>query len=67
MWEYFSKSQRCRILPLALILKGYVCTDLHPQSPILFHSDAFDSEYGTVILRISEGLDVSHIVAAEGQ
>uniref|UniRef100_A0A3P8V8M6 Solute carrier family 12 member 1 n=1 Tax=Cynoglossus semilaevis TaxID=244447 RepID=A0A3P8V8M6_CYNSE len=29
--------------------------------------DAFDFEYGTVILRVSEGLDVSHIVEAEGQ
>ncbi|XP_075904810.1 solute carrier family 12 member 1 [Nelusetta ayraudi] len=27
--------------------------------------DAFDFEYGTVLLRISEGLDVSHIVEAE--
>ncbi|KAM3625300.1 uncharacterized protein V6R79_009816 [Siganus canaliculatus] len=27
--------------------------------------DAFDFEYGTVILRMNEGLDVSHIVAAE--
>lgn len=35
--------------------------------PIVFRSDAFDFEYGTVILRITEGLDVSHIVEAEGQ
>uniref|UniRef100_A0A4W6C4G9 Solute carrier family 12 member 1 n=1 Tax=Lates calcarifer TaxID=8187 RepID=A0A4W6C4G9_LATCA len=29
--------------------------------------DAFDFEYGTVILRMNQGLDVSHIVEAEGQ
>lgn len=33
----------------------------------LFNSDAFDFEYGTLILRINEGLDVSHIVEAEGE
>lgn len=33
----------------------------------LFDSDAFDFEYGTVILRMNQGLDVSHIVEAEGQ
>lgn len=31
-----------------------------------FDSDAFDFEYGTVLLRMNEGLDVSHIVEAEG-
>lgn len=34
---------------------------------LVLNSDAFDFEYGTVILRVSEGLDVSHIVEAEGQ
>uniref|UniRef100_A0A8C7ZL76 Solute carrier family 12 member 1 n=1 Tax=Oryzias sinensis TaxID=183150 RepID=A0A8C7ZL76_9TELE len=29
-------------------------------------SDAFDFEYGTVMLRMDEGLDVSHIIKAEG-
>ncbi|XP_069561800.1 solute carrier family 12 member 1 isoform X1 [Brachyistius frenatus] len=29
--------------------------------------DAFDFEYGTVLLRMSEGLDVSHIVEAEDE
>uniref|UniRef100_A0A3B4UUE6 Solute carrier family 12 member 1 n=1 Tax=Seriola dumerili TaxID=41447 RepID=A0A3B4UUE6_SERDU len=29
--------------------------------------DAFDFEYGTLILRMNQGLDVSHIVEAEGQ
>lgn len=38
-----------------------------PHSLFLFDSDAFDFEYGTVLLRINEGLDVSHIVEAEGQ
>lgn len=33
----------------------------------LFDSDAFDFEYGTVLLRMTEGLDVAHIVEAEGQ
>merc|ERR1719309_1289 len=27
--------------------------------------DAFDYEYGTVVLRMSQGLDMSHIVEAE--
>lgn len=67
MWEYFSKSKRCTFLPSVLRLKGNVCADPHPQSPTLFHSDAFDFEYGTVVLRMSEGLDVSHIVEAEGK
>lgn len=34
---------------------------------LLFDSDAFDFEYGTVILRMNEGLDMAHIVEAEGQ
>uniref|UniRef100_A0A671XXL3 Solute carrier family 12 member 1 n=1 Tax=Sparus aurata TaxID=8175 RepID=A0A671XXL3_SPAAU len=29
--------------------------------------DAFDFEYGTLILRMDQGLDVSHLVEAEGQ
>uniref|UniRef100_A0A8D3DRY3 Solute carrier family 12 member 1 n=1 Tax=Scophthalmus maximus TaxID=52904 RepID=A0A8D3DRY3_SCOMX len=29
--------------------------------------DAFDFEYGTLVLRMNQGLDVSHIVEAEGQ
>lgn len=33
----------------------------------LFDSDAFDFEYGTVMLRMNNGLDVTHIVEAEGQ
>lgn len=33
----------------------------------LFGSDAFDFEYGTVILRMNQGLDVSHLVEIEGQ
>lgn len=32
----------------------------------LFDSDAFDFEYGTVMLRVNQGLDVSHIIEAEG-
>lgn len=35
--------------------------------PSLCDSDAFDFEYGTVILRMEQGLDVSHIVEAAGQ
>ncbi|XP_029312620.1 solute carrier family 12 member 1 isoform X2 [Cottoperca gobio] len=35
------------------------------QSYVGILHDAFDFEYGTVILRINEGLDVSHIVEAE--
>lgn len=31
-----------------------------------FDSDAFDFEYGTVVLRMNQGLDVSHIIEAEG-
>lgn len=38
-----------------------------PHSPFLYDSDAFDFEYGTVMLRMDQGLDVSHIVEAEGQ
>lgn len=65
MWAYFSKSHiRCTI---------YINTDrirLHWAASANSHSaysDAFDFEYGTVILRVTEGLDVSHIVEAEGQ
>lgn len=36
-------------------------------SVFLSDSDAFDFEYGTLILRINVGLDVSHLVEAEGQ
>lgn len=36
-------------------------------SSYFFDSDAFDFEYGTVVLRMNQGLDVSHIVEAEGQ
>ncbi|XP_049457361.1 solute carrier family 12 member 1 [Epinephelus fuscoguttatus] len=35
------------------------------QSYVGILHDAFDFEYGTVVLRINEGLDVSHIVEAE--
>nr|AZT78967.1 sodium/hydrogen exchanger 2b [Lateolabrax maculatus] len=35
------------------------------QSYVGILHDAFDFEYGTLILRINEGLDVSHIVEAE--
>ncbi|XP_041794212.1 solute carrier family 12 member 1 isoform X2 [Chelmon rostratus] len=35
------------------------------QSYVGILHDAFDFEYGTVLLRINEGLDVSHIVEAE--
>uniref|UniRef100_A0A3B5BKL6 Solute carrier family 12 member 1 n=1 Tax=Stegastes partitus TaxID=144197 RepID=A0A3B5BKL6_9TELE len=35
------------------------------QSYVGILHDAFDYEYGTMILRIDEGLDVSHIVEAE--
>ncbi len=38
-----------------------------PHSVFLFDSDAFDFEYGTVLLRMNQGLDVSHLVEAEGQ
>uniref|UniRef100_A0A3Q3D2E7 Solute carrier family 12 member 1 n=1 Tax=Hippocampus comes TaxID=109280 RepID=A0A3Q3D2E7_HIPCM len=37
------------------------------QSYVGVLHDAFDFEYGTVILRMDQGLDVSHIVEAEGQ
>lgn len=37
-----------------------------PHSFFLFDSDAFDFEHGTVVLRMNQGLDVSHIVEAEG-
>uniref|UniRef100_A0A3B5BKB3 Solute carrier family 12 member 1 n=1 Tax=Stegastes partitus TaxID=144197 RepID=A0A3B5BKB3_9TELE len=37
------------------------------QSYVGILHDAFDYEYGTMILRIDEGLDVSHIVEAEGR
>lgn len=36
-------------------------------SLLLIDSDAFDFEYGTAMMRMNEGLDVSHIVEAEGQ
>lgn len=38
-------------------------------SLILFlsDSDAFDYEYGILILRMNHGLDMSHIVEEEGQ
>lgn len=39
----------------------------YPHSLSLFDSDAFDFEYGTVIMRMNHGLDVSHLVEAEGQ
>uniref|UniRef100_A0AAY4E7K3 Solute carrier family 12 member 1 n=1 Tax=Denticeps clupeoides TaxID=299321 RepID=A0AAY4E7K3_9TELE len=29
--------------------------------------DAFDFEYGTVVLRISQGLDISHVIKANGK
>lgn len=32
-----------------------------------FGSDAFDFEYGTVIMRMNQGLDVSHLVEIEGE
>lgn len=38
-----------------------------PESLFPFDSDAFDFEYGTLILRMDQGLDVSHLVEAEGQ
>lgn len=38
-----------------------------PHSLFLFASDAFDFDYGTVVMRMNQGLDVSHIVEAEGQ
>uniref|UniRef100_A0AAQ5ZHE6 Solute carrier family 12 member 1 n=1 Tax=Amphiprion ocellaris TaxID=80972 RepID=A0AAQ5ZHE6_AMPOC len=37
------------------------------QSYVGILHDAFDFEYGTVVLRINEGLDVTHIVEAEGR
>uniref|UniRef100_A0A8D0B0Q7 Solute carrier family 12 member 1 n=1 Tax=Sander lucioperca TaxID=283035 RepID=A0A8D0B0Q7_SANLU len=37
------------------------------QSYVGILHDAFDFEYGTVMLRMDQGLDVSHIVEAEGQ
>uniref|UniRef100_A0A3B5BK70 Solute carrier family 12 member 1 n=1 Tax=Stegastes partitus TaxID=144197 RepID=A0A3B5BK70_9TELE len=37
------------------------------QSYVGILHDAFDYEYGTMILRIDEGLDVSHIVEAEDE
>lgn len=36
------------------------------HSIFFFDSDAFDFEYGTVILRMNQGFDVSHIIEAEG-
>lgn len=58
-----------------LIQQAHV-TVIHPQIKawpgvltlfFLFGSDAFDFEYGTLVLRIDQGLDVSHLVEAEGQ
>uniref|UniRef100_A0A669DF74 Solute carrier family 12 member 3 n=1 Tax=Oreochromis niloticus TaxID=8128 RepID=A0A669DF74_ORENI len=37
------------------------------QSYVGILHDAFDFEYGTAMLRVNQGLDVSHIVEAEGQ
>ncbi|XP_022058883.2 solute carrier family 12 member 1 isoform X2 [Acanthochromis polyacanthus] len=37
------------------------------QSYVGILHDAFDFEYGTVVLRINEGLDVTHIVEAEDE
>uniref|UniRef100_A0A7N9B0X6 Solute carrier family 12 member 1 n=1 Tax=Mastacembelus armatus TaxID=205130 RepID=A0A7N9B0X6_9TELE len=36
------------------------------QSYVGILHDAFDFEYGTVVLRMNQGLDVSHLVEAEG-
>uniref|UniRef100_A0A3Q3JLY4 Solute carrier family 12 member 1 n=1 Tax=Monopterus albus TaxID=43700 RepID=A0A3Q3JLY4_MONAL len=37
------------------------------QSYVGVLHDAFDFEYGTVMLRMNQGLDVSHLIEAEGQ
>lgn len=42
------------------------CVKLLRDWCVLFCSDAFDFEYGTLMLRMSEGLDMAHIVEAEG-
>lgn len=37
------------------------------HSLFVFDSDAFDFDYGAIILRLNGGLDVSHLIEAEGQ
>uniref|UniRef100_A0A8K9UDI1 Solute carrier family 12 member 1 n=1 Tax=Oncorhynchus mykiss TaxID=8022 RepID=A0A8K9UDI1_ONCMY len=37
------------------------------QSYVGVLHDAFDFEYGTVVLRMNQGLDVSHIIKAQGE
>uniref|UniRef100_A0A674AE41 Solute carrier family 12 member 1 n=1 Tax=Salmo trutta TaxID=8032 RepID=A0A674AE41_SALTR len=37
------------------------------QSYVGILHDAFDFEYGTVVLRMNQGLDISHIIKAQGE
>lgn len=68
MWEYCSKFEAYTHTVWTKHTHTYVCSPVLFFFPVLvLNSDAFDFEYGTVILRVSEGLDVSHIVEAEGQ
>lgn len=38
-----------------------------PKRDLFFHSDAFDFEFGVVIVRISQGLDISAVLQAQGK
>ncbi len=61
-WEFCSESSIClnHLLSFSLTHKHTHTRFCSPRS------DAFDFEHGTVILRISQGMDISHILKAEG-
>ncbi|KAJ8340419.1 hypothetical protein SKAU_G00350520 [Synaphobranchus kaupii] len=58
-----------RLKPNTVVIgfkKDWKCVDtMDVQSYVGVLHDAFDLEYGVVVLRISQGLDISHILQAE--
>lgn len=50
----------CLVIGVSDCVSDYLHYHIH-NNLLFFYSDAFDFQFGAVILRLKEGLDVSHI------